>query len=104
AVVLWLSYGGSTYAPEILTVVFGHFLNAGLTIAFATAAASIAEHPSTAAILTFAFTVGTWVIDFIAAVQGGFWETVAAYTPTALVAQFQHGLIQMNVVMIALAL
>jgi hypothetical protein len=104
AAILWVSYGGYFFAPEVLTVVLGHFLNAALTIAFAAAAASLVEHPSTAAILTFAFTVGTWVIDFVAAVHGGIWEQVAGYTPTALVAQFQHGLIRLDVVLIAAAL
>ena len=34
---LWKSYGGSIYAPELATVVLGHVLNAGLTIALAAA-------------------------------------------------------------------
>jgi ABC-type transport system involved in multi-copper enzyme maturation permease subunit len=58
AVLLWKSYGGSLYAPELATVVFGHVLNAGLTIAIAAAAAAVTEHPSTAAILTLSVTVG----------------------------------------------
>src|SRR5471030_620288 len=57
-VVLWKSYGGSIYAPELATVMFGHVLNAGLTIALACATASVTEHPSTAAILTLSVTVG----------------------------------------------
>jgi hypothetical protein len=102
-IVLWKIYGGSAYAPEIIGLVLGHFLNAALTIAFGIAAAAITEHPSTAAILTFAFTVGTWVLDFVAAVHGGIWEQVAGYTPTAMVAQFQHGLVRMDVLLTALA-
>ncbi len=99
AVLLWKSYGGTVYAPELATVVLGHILNAGLTIALAAATASVAEHPSTAAILTLAVTVGTWIINFAAAVQGGIWERVAAYTPTAMVAEFQHGLVRLDVVL-----
>jgi hypothetical protein len=104
AVLLWRSYGGSIYPPEIATVVAGHVLNAGLTVALGAAAASIAEHPSTAAILTLAVTVGTWIVNFIAAVQGGIWERAAGYTPTAMVAEFQHGLIRLDVVVVSLAL
>jgi hypothetical protein len=104
AVVLWKMYGGWIDAPEIATVVFGHLLNAGLTIALAAAAASMTDHPATAAIVTLAVTVGTWIINFIAAVQGGFWERAAGYTPTAMVADFQHGLIQLDVVLIAFTL
>jgi ABC-type transport system involved in multi-copper enzyme maturation permease subunit len=103
AVVLWKSYGGSTYVPELVTVVSGHLLNAGLTIGLAVAAASITEHPSTAAIVTLSVTVGTWIVNFIAAVQGGTWERIATYTPAAMVAEFQHGLLRLNLVLIALA-
>ncbi len=104
AVVLWKSYGGSLYAPELATVVFGHLLNAGLTVALAAAMAALTEHPSTAAILTLTATVGTWIINFIAAVHGGWWERAAGYTPTAMVAEFQHGLVRLDVVLIAVAL
>ena len=67
-------YGGSIYAPELITITLGHVLNAALIIALAGAAASFVDHPSTAAILTLAVTVGTWILSFIAAVYGGFWE------------------------------
>jgi ABC-type transport system involved in multi-copper enzyme maturation permease subunit len=104
AILLWKSYGGTIYLPELATIVAGHLLNAGLTIAVAAAMASLTEHPSTAAILTLGVTVGTWIINFIAAVQGGLWERAAGYTPTAMVAEFQHGLVRLDVVLIALAL
>jgi hypothetical protein len=104
SLVLWRSYGGEVHGPEVFAIVLGHLLNAGLTIALAAAAASIAEHPATAAILTLAFTVGTWVISFVAAVQGGNWERIAGYTPPVMVAMFQHGLVRADVVLIALTL
>jgi ABC-2 type transport system permease protein len=104
AVLLWKSYGGSVYAPELATVAFGHVLNAGLTIALASAAAALTEHPSTAAILTLSVTVGTWILNFVAAVEGGIWEQLAGYTPPAMIAQFQHGLIRLDVVLIAITL
>jgi ABC-2 type transport system permease protein len=104
AALLWKSYGGSIYPPELMTVAFGHMLNAGLTMALAFAAASLTEHPSTAAILTLSVTVGTWILNFIAAVQGGIWERVAGYTPPAMVAQFQHGLIRMDVLVVTIGL
>jgi len=101
AVLLWRRYGGSIYPPELATVVFGHFLNAALTVALAAATAAVGEHPSTAAILTLSVTVGTWILNFVAAVQGGVWERIAGYTPPAMVAAFQHGLIRLDVVLIA---
>jgi ABC-2 type transport system permease protein len=104
AIVLWRSYGGSIYGPEVATVAAGHLMNAALTIALAAATASMTEHPSTAAILTLSVTVGTWILSFIAAVHGGFWERLARYTPTAMVGEFQHGLIRLDVVVAALTL
>ncbi len=104
AVALWRAYGGALYVPELATVVAGHVLNAGLTVALAAATASLTEHPSTAAILTLAVTVGTWILNFVAAVQGGVWERIAGYTPTAMVAEFQHGLVRLDAVLISGAL
>src|SRR5262249_37432874 len=103
AIGLWRAYGGSTFPPEIAVAAFGHLLNAALTIALAAAAASLAEHPSTAAILTLGFTVGTWAVDFLAAVHGGGWGQMAAFTPAAMVGAFQRGLVRADVVLAALA-
>jgi hypothetical protein len=104
ALALWKSYGGTLYPPELGVLIFGHLLNAGLSIALAAAAASLTEHPSTAAIVTLGVTVGAWILDFIAAVQGGLWEKAAGYTPSAMVAGFQHGLARLDVILIALTL
>lgn len=104
AILLWKSYGGSVYPPELVTLTVGHVLNAGLTIGLAAAMSSVTEHPSTAAILTLSVTVGTWIISFFGAIQGGWWERVAGYTPAAMVAEFQHGLVRLDTILIALLL
>jgi ABC-2 type transport system permease protein len=104
AILLWRSYGGSVYPPELITLTLSHVLNAGLTIGLAAAMASVTEHHSTAAILTLGVTIGTWIVSFMGSVQGGWWETASGYTPAAMVAQFQHGLVQLDVLFIALAL
>jgi len=104
AIPLWKSYGGSVYPPEMLTLIAGHVLNGGLTIALAAAMSALAEHPSTAAILTLGVTVGTWIVSFFGAIQGGWWERVAGYTPAAMVAEFQHGLLRLDTTLIALVL
>jgi ABC-2 type transport system permease protein len=96
--ILWMSYGGSLYAPEIGSLALGHVLNAGIVIALAAAAASLAEHPSTAAILVLAFTVGTWVLSFVAAFQGGAWEQIASYTPAEMLQAFRRGLVRLDLV------
>jgi hypothetical protein len=104
AVLLWKGYGGWIDPPELASVAAGHVLNAGLTIALAGAMSALAEHPSTSAILTLGVTVGTWMLDFVAAVHGGWWERAAAFTPAAMVGEFQHGLIRLSVVLVAVVL
>ena len=104
AIALWKIYGGTIYVPELGALFAGHLLNAGLTIALACAAASVTDHPSTAAILTLSVAVGTWILDFAAAVHGGVWERAAAFTPTAMVAEFQHGLVKLDAVLVIFVL
>jgi len=103
-VILWRFYGGHVYAPELMTVIAGHLLNGGLTIALAATAAAMTEHPATAAIVTLSVTVGTWLINFAAAVNGGWWERAAAFTPTSMVAEFQRGLLRADIILAAMVL
>src|ERR1700674_3724420 len=102
--ILWMSYGGSLYAPEIGSLALGHLLNAAMVIALAAAAASLSEHPSTAAILVLTFTVGTWVLSFVAAFQGGIWEQIAGYTPSEMLQAFRRGLVRLDLVLAAFVL
>jgi hypothetical protein len=102
--ILWATYGGSLYAPELGSLALGHLLNAAIVIALAAAAASLAEHPSTAAILVLAFTVGTWVLSFVAAFQGGMWEQIAGYTPSEMLQAFRRGLVRLDLVLAAFVL
>ena len=104
AILLWKSYGGVIYPSELLTLTFGHLLNAGLTIGLAAAVSALTEHPSTAAILTLSITVGTWIVNFFGAIQGGLWERAAGYTPAAIVADFQHGLVRLDTLLTAILL
>jgi len=102
--ILWTSYGGSLHWPEIGSLALGHLLNAAIVIALATAAASLSEHPSTAAILVLAVTVGTWVLGFVAAFSGGIWEQIASYTPSEMLQAFRRGLLRLNLVLAAVAI
>jgi hypothetical protein len=103
AIVLWKSYGGHLHAPETLNLLLGHFLRAMLSAGIAVAAAALAENAASAAIVTLGFTVGTWALDFIAAGRGGFLQQLAAYTPTATLRFFEHGLLRLNIFVALLA-
>src|ERR1700741_5211569 len=98
AIVLWRSYGGHLYAPETLNLLLGHLLRGLLSGGLGVAAAAVTEGAASAAIVTLAFTVGTWALDFVAAGRGGFVQQLAGYTPTAALRSFEQGLLRFNVV------
>jgi len=100
AIVLWRAYGGHVYAPETLNLLLGHLLRGLLSGGLAVAAAAIAESAASAAIITLAFTVGTWALDFVAAGRGGFVQQLASYTPTAALRSFEQGLLRWNAIVV----
>ncbi|HXQ73730.1 MAG TPA: ABC transporter permease subunit [Pyrinomonadaceae bacterium] len=104
AIVLWRSYGGHLYALETLNLLLGHLLRGLLSGAFALAFAAVTESAASAAIVTLAFTVGTWALDFIAAGRGGLVQQLASYTPTAALRSFEQGLLRLNVLVVMLLL
>lgn len=104
AIVLWEIYGGHLYAPETVNLLLGHLLRVTLSCGIAVAAASLAESAASAAIVTLGLTVGTWVLDFIAAGRGGLLQQLAAYTPTAALRSFEQGLLSLSTVMVMLAI
>jgi ABC-2 type transport system permease protein len=100
AIVLWKSYGGHLYAPETLNLLLGHLLRGMLSGGLGVAAAALADGAASAAIITLAFTVGTWALDFIAAGRGGFVQQLASYTPSAALRSFEQGLLRLNALVV----
>ena len=89
--VLWKLYGGHLWPAETANLLLGHALRFLLATGVAFAAAAVAEGAASAAIITLAFTLGTWALDFLAAGRGGLLERVARATPTAALRVFEHG-------------
>jgi ABC-2 type transport system permease protein len=102
AVMLWRSYGGHVYAPELAALLLGHALRAAITVAIAAAAAAVTRQAASAAIVTLAVTIGAWALDFTAATRGGAWETVARFTPSSALRAFEQGLVRADVVAVTL--
>lgn len=92
ALALWLMLGGHLHALETLNLLFGHLLYGLLVGALALFAASIAESAATAAIITLAVTIGSWILDFALAGQPGLSEWVSRLSLTQALRPFEQGL------------
>jgi ABC-2 type transport system permease protein len=98
ALVIWTLLGGHLSAPETLNLLFGHLLYGLLVGVIALFAASISESAATAAIVTLAFTIGSWVLDFTVAGHPGFLEWIARLSLTQVLRTFEQGLLSAGLV------
>jgi ABC-2 type transport system permease protein len=99
ALVIWGMQGGHLSAPETLNLLFGHLLYGLLVGAIALFAASVSESAATAAIVTLAFTIGSWVLDFTVAGQPGFLAWIARLSQTQILRTFEQGLLSAGLVL-----
>jgi ABC-type transport system involved in multi-copper enzyme maturation permease subunit len=104
ALILWKAYGGYIYAPETLNLLFGHLLRVSISAGVAVAAAAVMPGAANAAIVTLAFTLGTWALEFIAAGRGGLLQQLASFTPTAALRSFEQGQLRLSVVLVTCVL
>jgi ABC-2 type transport system permease protein len=98
ALVIWRLLGGHLSAPETLNLLFGHLLYGLLVGAIALFAASVSESAATAAIVTLAFTIGSWVLDFTVAGHPGILGWVASLSLTQVLRTFEQGLLSVGLV------
>jgi hypothetical protein len=98
ALVMWKMVGGHLSAPETLNLLFGHLLYGLLVGAIALFAASVSESSATAAIVTLAFTIASWVLDFTVAGQPGLLAWIARLSLTQVLHTFEQGLFSAGLV------
>jgi len=98
--VVWRASGGHLALPETLNLIWGHVLYGALIGAIALFAASIAEGAATAAIITLAFTIGSWVLDFTLAGQPGILDWIARLSLTKVLRPFEQGLLPAATVLV----
>ncbi len=99
ALALWAVLGGHLYGLETLNLLLGHLLYGLLIAAIALFAAAIAESAATAAIITLAVTIGSWILDFAVAGQPGILEWVSRLSLTQTLRPFEQGLFSAGLVM-----
>src|SRR5262249_8020890 len=93
ALAIWRLIGGHLDAPETLNLLLGHLLYGLLIGAIALFAAAVTESAATAAIVTLAFTIGSWVLDFAAAGRPGVLDIVSKFSLTQTLRPFEQGLL-----------
>ena len=96
ALLAWQLSGGHLSPAETLNLVLGHLLYGLLIGAIALCAASITDSSATAAIVTLAFTIGSWVLDFTIAGRPGILESVARLSLTQVIRRFEQGLLSVS--------
>src|SRR5262249_31629529 len=103
ALPVWLALGGHLYLPETLDLLFGHVLYGVLIGAIALFSASISESAATAAIITLAFTIGSWALDFALAGQTGVLGWISQLSLTQTLRPFEQGLLPIGLLLSILA-
>lgn len=98
ALLIWTALGGHLHVPETLNLLFGHLLYGLLIGSIALFAASISESAATAAIITLAFTIGSWVLDFALAGQPGMLGWLSRLSLTQTLRPFEQGLLSLGLV------
>src|ERR1700738_3156836 len=98
ALAMWGMLGGHLSTPETLNLLLGHLLYGLLVGAIALFAASVSESAATAAIVTLAFTIGSWVLDFTVAGQPGLLAWIARLSLTQVLHTFEQGLLSVGLV------
>lgn len=91
---LWRAVGGHLPGTALAGVFLAFTLRGLLTIAVGLLAAAIADGPSSAAILTLSFTVGTWALELAAEGRGGLWAALARLTPDRALHALSTGLVE----------
>src|SRR5262249_59895219 len=90
---IWGLLGGHVSPPETLNLLLGHLCYGLLVGAIALCAASLSDSAATAAILTLAFTIGSWVLDFTLAGRPGLFAWVAGLSLTQTLRPFEQVLL-----------
>jgi hypothetical protein len=98
ALAIWGMLGGHVSPPETLTLLLGHLCYGLLIGAIALFAAAVSDSAATAAIVTLACTIGSWVLDFTLAGRPGILAWIAGLSLTQTLRPFEQGLLVMGLV------
>ncbi len=92
----WHNLGGHIFLPETAMLFAGHGLFSLTVVAIGMFAAAITDSLPTAAMLSLAVTLGSWVLDFAAGSQGGIMALLGRISLTGMLRQFETGLLSFS--------
>ncbi len=95
ALAVWHQLGGYLYMPEVCNLLLGHCLFALLIASIAFLAVSVTDSPQTAAIVTLAFTISSWVLEFAGQNQSTL-SAVSFLSMTAHLRAFESGIFSLQ--------
>lgn len=98
AVLIWKASTGHMCLPEVLNLLLGHLLYAMLVTSIAFFAVAVSESIQTAAIVTLAFTIGSWVLEF-ASGNPGAGKYLSFLSMTRALRQFESGIFALPVLL-----
>jgi len=98
ALAIWGLLGGHVSLPETLNLLVGHLCYGLLVGAIALFAATVSDSAATAAIITLACTIGSWVLDFTLAGRPGVLAWIAGLSLTQTLRPFEQGLLVVGLV------
>jgi ABC-2 type transport system permease protein len=103
ALMAWILLGGHLGTAETINLLVGYFLYGLLIGAIALFASAIADSSATAAIITLAFTIGSWVLDFALAGNPGWLAWISRLSLTQMLRPFEQGLLSLGLIVGLLA-
>jgi ABC-type transport system involved in multi-copper enzyme maturation permease subunit len=98
ALAIWGSLGGHLAVAETSNLLLGHLLYGLLVGTIALFSASVSESAATAAIITLAFTIGSWVLDFTIAGNPGLLGWIGGLSLTQVLRPFEQGMLSAGLI------
>lgn len=95
ALAVWRHLGGYLHIQEVSILLLGHFLFALLIASIAFFAVAITDSPQTAAIVTLAFTISSWILEFAGQNQSTL-NAISWLSMTAHLRLFEAGLFSLQ--------
>jgi len=89
----WHKMGGHLHLPETALLFAGHGLYSLVVVTIAMFAAAISDSLPTAAMISLAVTLGSWVLDFAVSGQGGTMALLGSFSLTSMLHRFETGLL-----------